>query len=183
MTEERKNLEQLKTLFASAKNHDQTAFDEIYHIYYSPVFQYIYYRTKNKSETEDITQEVFIKFYKNLQNFEVTGEPLRYFFTIARNSVIDWQRKKKPFYTDEIENNPDDSENKKIETDFLSQKILNTLRLLPTDQQDALVLRIIQGYTNQEIGKILGKSEDNIRQLQSRAIKKIRSYMVNYKMP
>ena len=58
---------------------------------------------------------------------------------------------------------------------------MQTLKLLPTDQQEAVVLRIIQGYDNKKIAQILNTTEGNVRQLQSRAFKKLRNYMKIYK--
>jgi RNA polymerase sigma-70 factor (ECF subfamily) len=173
---------EIKTLFAQAKAGNETSFNLIYKEYYSPIFKYIYYRTKSKTETEDLTQEVFVKFYKNIGNFEVgEKDPICYFFTIAKNTVIDWQRKKKPVYSEElIESAPDDKK-QPFESDYLAGKIMQTLKLLPTDQQEAVALRIIQGYDNKKIAQILNTSEGNVRQLQSRAFKKLRDYMKIYK--
>lgn len=170
----------LPELFEKAKNGDNDAFTEIYDLYFTPISKYIYYRTKSAEDTKDLTQTVFTKFYKNIDKYTVDGNPLKYFYTVARNSVIDWQRKKKPYYSDEMENNSDSSQRKKIEISFLSEKILKTLKLLPLAQQEAIVLKIMHGFTNKEIGEIIDKTEENVRQLQSRGIKKVRSYM-NYK--
>ncbi len=173
---------ELKKLFESAKAGDKKSFDLIYQQYYSPIFRYVYYRTKSKTESEDLTQDIFIKFYKHLAGFEVgEKDPLCYFFTIAKNTVIDWQRKKKPIYCEEIVEAATEIKASRNETDYLAGKIMQTLKLLPTDQQEAVVLRIIQGYDNKKIAQILNTTEGNVRQLQSRAFKKLRNYMKIYK--
>ncbi len=83
-----------KSLIESAKKGDRRAFDKLYELYFTPVYRYVYLRVKDKSEVELIAQDVFIKVYKSLSTYEVkTASPLSYFFTVARNTIIDYWRK------------------------------------------------------------------------------------------
>ena len=85
-----------KELMRLAKDGDSEAFGLLYSKYFVPVFRYIYLRLKNKEEAEDLAQTVFLRVYKSLTRFRDQGkEPLAYFFTIARNAIIDYWRKKK----------------------------------------------------------------------------------------
>ena len=85
-----------KQLMQLAKNGDTEAFGQLYELYFKPVYRYIYLRTKSKEEAEDLSQVVFIKIFKSIGGFqEQNKQPLAYFFTIARNTVIDHWRKKK----------------------------------------------------------------------------------------
>ena len=159
----------LAALFEKSKNGNKEASSEIYNLYFSPISKYIYYRTKSVSDTRDIIQIVFSKFYSNINEYTANENPFKHFYTITKNSIADWQKKKKPYRPDEIDKN----------TDFMTQKILKTLKLLPLAQQESIVLKAIQGYTNEEIGDIIG--ETDVSKLQNKGIQKIKTYMKSYK--
>jgi len=83
-------------LMERAKNGDAEAFSRLYEIYFAPVFHYIYLRVKDKETAEDLMQDIFLKIFRSIRNYQKEGiSPLAYFFTVARNRVIDYWRKKK----------------------------------------------------------------------------------------
>lgn len=167
-----------KILIQLAKNGDKEAFGNLYNLYFIPIFRYIYFRVKSKTEAEDLVQEVFLKVYQGIENFKDQNKlPLNYFFTIARNTLIDYWRKKKEVLVDEkLENisdkNADSAE--LVEQKETEGMIINLIKDLTEEQQEVIVLKFINDLTNREIAKLLGKSEEAIRQLQCRALKKLR---------
>ena len=169
-----------KKLIELAKNGDTESFGALYELYFTPVFRYIYRRTKNKHETEDLTQTVFLKAYRAMPRFEVREvSPLAYFFTIARNTVIQhWKKNKKALeHTKEIDTETPDSNPHPGEIASKNEKIKiihEAIETLTPDQQEIVALKFIEGLPNQEIAQILGKTEEAIRQLQCRALKTLR---------
>lgn len=166
----------LKHLIDGAKNGDNNAFDLIYKQFFTPVFRYVYLRIGNKSSAEDISQDVFIKAYNSLSRFELRGDSiLPYFFTIARNTIVDYARKKKnaEFSYEFIEVVKDTKEN--IQETALKKeefnKAISQISKLSEDQRDAIILKFINGLSNKEIAEILDKNEDAVRQLQSRGLR------------
>lgn len=175
-----------KSVLNKAVSGDKKAFGFLYDLYFTPVFRYIYLRTKNKEEAEDLAQSVFLKAYKSIQNFEDTGKsPLAYFFTIARNTVIDFWRKKKDllFGDDEtvMANIPDiaPSPHELSERKDTILGLREALRTLTDEQQEVIILKFINELSNKEIADILDKTEESIRQLQFRALKALRDYCKN----
>lgn len=169
--------ENIKEIIELAKNGDANSFGHLYELYFTPVFRYVYCRVKNKQEAEDLAQNVFLKVYQNIENYQERNKsPLAYFFTVARNTIIDHWRKKKdtsknseeflmkiPDYT----NNPDEIARKK-ET---SQIIHQVIKQLTEDQQNVIIMKFISGLSNKEIAETLNKSEEAVRQLQCRSLK------------
>lgn len=93
-----------KILMQLAKSGDAEAFGRLYELYFIPVFRYIYFRVKDKEETNDLTQTVFLKVFCSLPNFKGQNKsPLAYFFTVSRNTVIDHWRAKKEIRLDDPE--------------------------------------------------------------------------------
>lgn len=167
-----------KELIDRAKRGDDQAFGALYSLYYVPVFRYIYFRVKNKEEAEDIAQIVFVKAYGAIGRYVERGkDPLAYFFTIARTTIIDYWRKKKPLSLEELEYDPPASstpydnalqeEAKRLVTRYVEH--------LSDDQKDAIVMKFIHGLSNAEISQVLKKSEVAIRQLQSRGLRALRA--------
>lgn len=168
-------------LLTRAQQGDQEAFEALYGLYFTPVFRYLLLRTKNKKDAEDIAQTVFVKLATaNAMYQERSSAPLAYLFTIARNALIDWRRKESHgiVYDDEeltttLEHSrayASDETTGREERDLVARALV----LLDDVARQVVELRFIQGYSGREIAKAIGKSEDAVRQIQSRAFKKLR---------
>ncbi|MEK7159798.1 MAG: RNA polymerase sigma factor [Patescibacteria group bacterium] len=171
-----------KELMMLAKDGDSEAFGLLYNKYFVPVFRYIYLRLKSKEEAEDLAQTVFIRVYKSLPRWRDQGkEPLAYFFTIARNAIIDYWRKKKDWKLDDNEEDERNdgpvvnNEHERIADRCDNAELVkNALSQLDDVRREVIVLRFMEGFSNKEIAELLGKSEEAIRQIQCRALKFLR---------
>jgi RNA polymerase sigma factor (sigma-70 family) len=67
-----------------------------------PIFSFIYRRIGNEGEAEDITQEVFLKVWKNIKNFDRKKSFKAWIFTIAKNASIDFFKKKRAILFSEL---------------------------------------------------------------------------------
>jgi len=175
-----------KLLIDLAKNGDKEAFGVLYEMYFVPVFRYLFARLNSKTETEDLTQEVFLKVYQNINKVEIKdNSPLSYFFTVARNLLIDYWRKKKEVLIEKeivLPNYKESDLIEQIEKKEMGEIIKKLIRELTLDQQEVIILRFINEMSNKEIAKLLGKREDAVRQLQSRALKNLREKLKNLKI-
>ncbi len=174
-----------RELILLAKNGNEAAFERLYDLYYNPVFRYLFIRTKEKRQAEDLTQAVFIKVYNTIGRFELTSsDPLSFFFTVARTTLIDHFRKEKhsPVFDDEVikarqdnEHDPHNHANIRESEDVIRQ----AMRELTEDQKEIITLKFLNDLSNKEIAEITGKKEEAIRQLQLRALRKLRDYFKN----
>jgi len=185
-----------------AKQGDKKAFSFIYSEFFNPIFRFIYFRIGFKAEAEDLAQTVFLKIWLALPGFEVhphtttsfgvgvkeKGQFLSWCFTVARNSVIDFYKKKKEILLDNLDNvklhqisiqGGKDSLTQSIDDKILGERMRRAIALLSGDQQEVIIFKYINGLTNKEIASLLDKNEDNIRQIQFRAIKELKRIM-NY---
>jgi RNA polymerase sigma-70 factor (ECF subfamily) len=171
--------EELENIIEKAKQGDNDAFSRLYTAYFKPLYNYVYFRLSSKLEAEDLVQDVFLKAYVSFGRYSYSGiSPLAYFYTIARNTVIDYRRKKRIIVADEDESLsvPDDSDSPEEQAaqGHDAEMIRNKIALLSEDQQDAVVLRFMEGLSTKEIALMLGKSEATVRQLQSRGLRSLR---------
>jgi len=175
------NQEYLKELIIRARDGEENAFEEVYSTYYTPLYRYILSRVKNKQEAEDLTQTVFLKIWKALPSWNTNHtSPLSFFFTVAHNSMIDHFRKNssKEIISDEVvadhlESN-DDSAYEDIKYDNTQEILKQAILKLSDDQQEIINLFYTNDLSYKEIAEITNKKEDAVRQIHSRAIKKLR---------
>lgn len=179
--EEDKKASRIRNLLEKAQSGDSAAFGEIYREYYTPVFRYLYLRTRNRELSEDLVQTTFLKVTASLNRFRFREvSPLAYFFTVARHSLVDHWRKKKEvlFETEETGNDiPDAAPTPETATENrltreLLEKIINDLS--PPHRQ-IIEMRFFQELTNAEIAERLKKKEPAIRQIQCRALRELRA--------
>ncbi|MDY0360381.1 MAG: sigma-70 family RNA polymerase sigma factor [Desulforegulaceae bacterium] len=159
---------------------DSKAFEELVSRYETQLYSFCIYIIKDETEAKDMVQETYLKFYKNISNFDPEKKVKAFLFKIANNLCIDFLRKKKPVYYDNLP-----------ETDFFEnpvdilcknqeEKILYlSIEKLPELYKKVLLLKYKADLKYSEIGEILGKTENSIEALLVRAKKKLREILDN----
>ena len=146
------------------RNGKLNSFEALFLKYNSPVFNLSLRMMGNKEEAEDMTQDIFIKAYKNLHNFRGDSSFKTWLYRIATTTCIDGIRKKKSFWNffrKIIENkSPVTEKSNNYEEKEWIQEVLKSL---PPNQRLLLVLRYIQGFSNKEIAGILNCSEGSLK--------------------
>ena len=179
-----KNLCPRELIFA-ARDGDSQAFALLYEEFFTPVFRYIFSKINNRDDAEDLTQNVFLRAFGAIKNFEDQQKsPLAYFFTIARNLIIDFWRKKRGTEIEGEEkenvllnlptkNGPRENFQKKEKSEFV-EKILEKLK---PEYREILELKFLQDFSTAEIAEKTGKSLANVRQIQVRALRKLKNLL------
>lgn len=163
----------------------QGSFDELVHRYTHPIYNFSYRLTGNTQTAEDITQETFIKVWKNINRYNSNHSFKSWIFTIARNTITDHLRKKKtiPFsnlssheefaFEDSLPDEeilpPDIFA--KIEDRKLLEKLLEKV---PEEYKTVLILHYQEGLTFEEIGTILKKPSNTVKSWHRRSLIKLR---------
>jgi len=156
-------------------------FIEIYDQYLDKIYNFVYYKTFHKETAEDLTSDIFLKALKKLETFDSSkGSLSAWLYQIARNTVIDFYRKKKPDLN--IEEIWDLSDETDIESDFdAAQKIKDArkyLDRLDKTQKEIVILRIWEELPYKEIAEITGKSEAACKMAFIRAIESLKKEAV-----
>lgn len=180
--------QQLRAAISAAKAGSKVAFTEVYTRYFSPVFRFLASRTPSREEAEDLAQAVFLKAWNALREDRVTEQvPLAYLYTLARNTLIDHWRKKRPEPLAEDaegmlpDHRPLASENLMCMQD--TEPVMVALRTLPPDQQQVIMHRFFDEMSASEIAAILGKSEVAIRQIQCRGLRALKKALAQQHIP
>jgi RNA polymerase sigma-70 factor (TIGR02957 family) len=137
------------------------------------------------SEAEDITQEALLKVHQALEDGERIASPRAFVATVTTRLAINELRSARarreryvgdwlpePIITDGA--SADDPARLAETADSLSLAMLVVLESLSPEQRAALLLHDVFDYGYGEIAQIVGKSEDNVRQLTTRARRHVR---------
>lgn len=164
-----------RQLVLQAQDGNSEAFGQLYDAYMERIYRFVYFRVEDQQTAEDITSQVFLKAWGNLDRFQFSRTPyLAWLYTIAHNAVIDHYRTRKVTTAlDDVQlSQPDHSEVVENDIDLTveMQSVKMALRALTDDQQKVLTLKFIEGLSNNEIARHLGKREGAIRALQMRGL-------------
>jgi RNA polymerase sigma-70 factor (ECF subfamily) len=163
-----------------ASSGDGDAFSILYDRYVNRIYNYIYYRTGNQFDAEDLTARVFHRALKHIGNYQDRGLPISaWLYRIAHNLVANWHRdnsRRKEVPLDEslrIQQNFDLPE-KVLEQNEERDQLLVIIRQLPPERQQLLILKFVEHLPNAEIGRIMGRTEGAIKSLYHRTLISLR---------
>jgi RNA polymerase sigma-70 factor (ECF subfamily) len=168
--------QEVRILVERAVKGNVEAFGDLYSIHLDRIYRYIFYQVNDRTTAEDLTEEVFIKAWKNISKFKWKGHPFSsWLYRIARNHVIDYFRtsqQQKP-----LEGELPDSDagpEREVEIKQMNQLIYEAVSTLPQQQRQLIILKFIEGLDNWEIEKVMGKNQGAIRVMQMRALAALR---------
>jgi len=146
---------------------DINSFEELMSLYQDKLFNFLSKMTASREDAEEITQEVFIKVYKNLYKYNSKWSFSTWIYRIAINTLRSEYRKVKnvknvDYYTNVPELPANFSDYPDIAYEIKEQRveIIKLIDELKEDQKTALILRCMQDFSFKEIGDILGISPE-----------------------
>mgnify|MGYP001298737540 CR=1 FL=1 len=141
-------------------------FEGIYRGYVRQIYSFIYRIVGNRSDTEDLTSEVFFRFYKKRKHYEERGKMLSYLFRIAHNAAIDHFRRKKETisYDDRIAVDEDfDIPDTPEETAAERLEMLSAIERMKPVEREILTLYYLEEMSVKQICRIIGKNESAVK--------------------
>lgn len=167
-------------VLARASQGDKDAFGELYERYTERIFNYVYYRTGNVHDAEDLTARVFQRAMNHIHNYTDRGVPFSaWLYRIAHNLVANWHRdrsRKQEIPIDDLPVLPargDHPETTLLRTEE-QDALLRLIRRLPPERQTLLILKFVENLSNAEIGQIMGRSEGAVKSLYHRTLLSLR---------
>jgi len=159
---------------------DSEAFGMLYERYVTRIFNYIYYRTGNVADAEDLTGRVFFRAMRHIHNYSQRGLPFSaWLYRIAHNLVANWHRdnsRRKEIPLDDgvlIGHTGGMPEHEVMQAEE-QERLLRIVRTLPAERQQLILLKFIDHLSNAEIGLIMGRTEGAIKSLYHRTLLSIR---------
>ena len=134
---------------------------------YDKIYRYCYFNVYDKQLAQDITQEAFLRFYRQGLRFE-NGKELPYLYTIAKNLCIDEFRKQTIDSMEELEN---EATSDPAEEWIDALVLRSVVSKLPKDEQELLFLRYANELPIVAICKITGLSRFAVYRRLSKSLK------------
>ncbi len=169
-------------ILIKASKGDIEAFEKIYRLTSSYVYNIAFRISNNKDEAEDITQDVFLKIYNNLKYFQFRSAIKTWIYRITLNTAINASKKRSKELTRRADY--DEGILYKPTSDILRERldreenevlVGRMLSLLNPEQRACVILRDIQGLSYKEIAQTL---RININTVRSR-LKRARETLLN----
>lgn len=151
-----------------AKNGDDGAFSELMQKHYRGVLNYVYRFTNGSENSEDITQEVFLRVYKSIKRYKPEAKFTTWLYKIATNlclTKLKKMNKKKSYSLDEMTEKIGTIEDIKSKSGYdelfrkeLRDILFNALAKLPENERVAITLNKYEGFSYNEVAEVIGCS-------------------------
>ncbi|ASF29275.1 MULTISPECIES: RNA polymerase sigma factor SigX [Bacillus amyloliquefaciens group] len=164
----------------------EETFQILYDAYHQDLYQFLFYMVKDKTQVEDLAQEVYIRVLNSYHTFEGRSSEKTWLLSIARHVAIDWFRKQQTIrqrIMGTFDWDTQDVRDQHLLPDELAvqhenvREIYTALDHCTIDQRAVIILRFIQGYSIQETAAALGFSESKVKTTQHRGLKILRKQM------
>lgn len=151
-------------------------YNQCVHQYADNVFRFIVKNLKHEEDARDVVQSAFEKLWRNREQVEVATAK-SYLFTIAYNQMIDHLRKvKRMSLQDDFTN---DTRTVQQQTPQLKKTLQEALNRLSETQRSLVMLKDYEGYSYEEIGKIMDLNESQVKVYLHRARITLKNYLVS----
>jgi len=160
---------------------DPEAFGELYLRNAGRIYNYIYYRIGNAADAEDLTAHTFHQALGNIGRYVDQGVPFAaWLYRIAHNLVANHHRARSRWKLTSLEDlelagKAADGPERSAETREKQRALWSAIRRQPEERQRLLVLKFADRLSNDEIGRLMGRTESSIKSLYFRTLKSLRA--------
>ena len=184
---------EIESFVLQAQKGSIESFEILYDYFFDKIYRHVSFRV-NAEYVEDLVSEVFLRLVQSISKYtpKKNASFAAWVFRIAHNQIIDHYRKQKEVL---IAPNEDDAQESFFDTFpdedtptpdvqaqqlFEAKKIREALQKVRPAHREILELKYLEDFSNKEIAQVTGKSEGNIRIIQLRALKELRTYLEKY---
>lgn len=157
-------------------------FIEVYEEYNDAIFRFCLVKVSDRDRALDLTQETFARLWQSLRAGKEMENVRAYLYTIARNLVIDWYRKKKEMSLDTLLEDgfrpaADDHTDVVDEVDF--KQAVEVIESLDEIYRDVLLMRYVEGLKPQDIAEVVGETPNVVSVRIHRGLKQLQDLLEN----
>lgn len=167
-------------LIRRIKKGDNKALEFLIHEYYPSIYSFVSRKMQMDDSAKDITQEVFIRFIRQIPTYRHEGKLMHYLYRIASNVCKDHYKKIE--YHEDIETMAYQLDtgvdvHEVILTQMRNEELMLLIDQLSDDQQNVIVLKYYQQLTFQEIADLYHLPVSTIKSRHTQALIKLRKFM------
>jgi len=160
---------------------DPEAFGELYRRNVDRIYTYVFYRVGSAADAEDLTARTFYQALGGIHRYRDQGLPfVAWLYRIAHNLVANHHRNRarwKETSLDQLEIRGKASERpeRTVEAGEQQRALVNAIRRQPEERQRLLILKFTERLSNEEIGRMMGRTESSIKSLYFRTLRSLRA--------
>lgn len=141
-------------------SYDEEKIDALIRENYIYIYKYCFFHVGNKEAAQDITQDVFLKFIKELEHYCEYGKLKNYLYVVAKNSIKDYFRKSKETDLEDVKEESYDGGLTEVPERLDILKALECLELL---DKELIILRYYQELRIRDIAQIVNMPVSTVR--------------------
>ena len=180
-------------LIGQIKDGVDTALEELMLRYMRHIYNFTLQYVRVKEEAEDVTQETFFKAWRHINRFKEGMKFKPWLFTIAKNTALDYIKKKKATPFSNMSDDTDDtdfadtiSDTEPLPSEIFAQKELankldEVMKILHPDHRAVIIMHYREELTFDEIAKIMNKPMNTIKSWHHRSIIRVRDSLMHQK--
>lgn len=159
---------------------DKEAFGLLYELYVERIYKYVYYRTGNVADAEDLTARIFERAMNHIDSYQDLGLPFSaWLYRIAHNLVANWHRdhsRRTILALEDVSHWSMTDHGPEFAAQLMEdeQALRAAVGRLPAERQELLMLKFVERLSNAEIGEIMGRSEGAVKSLYHRTLLSLR---------
>ena len=182
MNDQKKLVFQHKLRSGNGKALSNNELAEIYDAYYLPIYRFIFRQVGDVDTSRELSSEVFHRMVKACKNdVEFIQRLTPWLYCTARNLVIDHYRRQQyrnhlPLNEELVESASSTAEVAELQISV--DQTREALQKLTPDQRQVILLKFMEGLSNQEVAEALSKSVGSVKSLQHRALTSLRHLLV-----
>ncbi len=182
--------EKILSIIREVRDGNVNAFEAIVREYEKNVYNIALRMSGSREDALDISQEAFLKAYHALESFRGDSKFSVWLYRIVSNTCLDFlrERKRRAEVSLSVEDDEGESAQREIPDESLSperlyerrstrEAVQRGLMSLPEDQRKILLLREIQGFSYEEIGRVLSLESGTVKSRIFRARRKLCEFL------
>ena len=153
----------------------EKVFVESFSEYGDAIFRFCMVKVSNVELAEDMTQEVFTRYWQYLRDGKEMTNTRSFLYTIANNMAKDWYKKKKADSLDEKIASGHVPEDRASGPEIVAeyQEVLVVIEDMEEKDKEVLLLKYVEGLPPKEIAKVLAETANNVSVRLNRATKRL----------
>lgn len=165
-------------LLKALKNGDHLAFEEVFETYYTKVFRFYFKRVAIHDTAKDLTQQCFIRLWNARHTLSTSHSIDKQLFIIAYHTFLNHLKKagREAGFKKTLagENNKEQSTQEQSISFEQKDRISEAINTLPPVKKRILELKLLEGYSNKEIARILSISSKTVENHVTKAVHKLK---------
>lgn len=161
-------------LMLRVRGGDRGAFEEIFGLFQRPLANFLYRLCWNRARAEDLVQETFLRLWKAAPGYEPTAKVSTFIFRIAHNLFINDAARRREQALEGADREAGGDPSDDLHRREMRAAVKKAVEMLPSGEQEVLVLSEYNGFKYSQIADILGIPVGTVKSRMFSAVQRLK---------